>query len=162
MWGRSQIQSQMLKHVPLLLLQRYHLNLPGSTVITMLASKRLFLQSWNPEQKCPKAGVHCYAGWYFGLSPELRLRYSLTHGKDPWGITSRIFKIWTDIPWVLTKSSKLDHKAECTVGSVWGMLAAKQLNPFLKSPMSHYLHDSQLTDGLMPIWKGDQFFNCYH
>lgn len=39
-------------------------------------------------------------------------------------------------------------------GRVLGMLAAKQLNPSLKSRMSHYLHDSQLTDGLMPIFRG--------
>lgn len=144
--------------------QRYHLNLPGSTVITMLISKRLLLQSSNPEQNHPKAGAHYYAGWYSGLSPELIDSgiYSLTTGRDPWGITSRIFKICTDIPLILTKSSQPDHKAECTVCRVWVMLSAKQLNPSLKSPMSYYLHDSQLTDGLMPILKGDQFFNCYH
>lgn len=42
------------------------------------------------------------------------------------------------------------------------MLAAKQLNSSLKSQMSHYLHDSQLTDGFMLMFRGDQFFSSSH
>lgn len=134
-------------------------------VIQVLISKRLSLWSSNPEWNHPEAGVHCCAGWWFGLCLELvdsDVHY-LTPGRNPGDTASRIFKIQlVRIQGILTKSSQADHKTECTVGRIWGILAAKQLNPSLKSPVSHYLHDSRLTDGLMPILRGNQFFNWSH